>query len=220
MEAHDTASVSEALYHATDRPDLGKNVAFTEGICGSCGHHTPVAEAARILTRTFGSWDSITPNPSTGLRHLCYPCAWAWRHKPLQRHPTIITRGASTYTHPTGPTLRRALSGPIPADTAILLPLTGQKAVAPRARWGRLTIDSGPIDWTRAHARATKHVMTLKTFGYSEQMISDATPRAAITDALTPDEWTHAQASWDAMPAIRRDKTMLALALKLSREKM
>lgn len=220
MSAADATSVSEALYHATANPELGKNAVFSDGICGSCLQRTTVAAAARILTSTFGSWDSITADPQTGLRHLCLPCAWAYRHKPLQHHPTIITRGATTYTHPTGEQLRNALAGPIPGDTAILLPITGKKAVAPRARWGRLTIDSGPIEWTRPLARATQHVIALKRLGFTEPMLTNPAPAPSIFDALDIDTWIRAQSTWEALDPIRRDKTLFPVALKLSREKM
>lgn len=212
--------LSEALYHAANEPDLGKSVAFTEGFCGACGRRREVAAAAEVFTSTFGSWGAITPDPLTGSRHVCLPCAWAYRAKELRHHPTIISCDGATYTHPSGSELRAALSRAIPSNVAILLPITGKKAVAPQGRWGMLTTDSGPLNWSRDLARHVRDLLWLKARKCSEPMLSEPAPPSGILDKLSPEDWTAMQEAWARTSTVRTDKTLYPALLKLSREKM
>lgn len=212
--------VTEALYHAARKPMLGKTLPFDSGFCGRCHRHTSVADAAGVLSQRFGSWDDIDPDTRSKRRHLCLPCGWAYRDKTLQYHPTIIRYGADAYQQPSGAELRSALSGPIASDMAILLPVSGKKAVAPLAQWGRLTTDGGPISWERRHAQAVKQLSELKGFNISEAALTDPAPPAYALNRATPHQWEWLQRRWNELKTVRQDKALFPMLVKMTREKM
>lgn len=193
---------------------------FERGFCGTCLQHTEVALAATIFTSTFGSWDTIRVDPATGNRHICLPCGWAWRAKELQYHPTIISRDGATFCHPNGAQLRAALNGPIAADIAILLPITGKRAVAPHARWGTLTTDTGPFKWERRHARLVQALLTLKKRGLTEPTLKEDDLPQYVFDKVPADLWEDTYAQWRRIAPVRQDKPLFSALLKLSRENM
>lgn len=212
--------VTEALYHASGKPPLGKTVPFDSGFCGRCHQQTTVAEASKVLTSRFGSWDDIDPDVRGKRRYLCLPCGWAYREKQLQYHPTIIRRGEEALKHPTGTELRSALNGPIPSDTAILLPVSGKKAVAPLGQWGRLVTDGGPVEWNRQRAQAVAHLRELKAMGIVEMALSGLAPPAYVLDRVDAAQWEQVQKSWSVLRPFREDKALFPMLVKLTREKM
>lgn len=217
MKPSESVPVSEALYHATSEPTLGKTPVFNSGFCGSCHRWLDVANATEILSRTFGSWDSIIPDPRTKRRHLCLYCGWAYRCKELLRHPTIITQGDTTLHHPSSDELRDALRGPIPTDTAVLVPVAGKKVVAPIATWGHITSDHGPITWARPHAQAVKNLLRLRDFGFTEKALAASTPPWAALTKVPDDQWDTVQRLWRELAPLRADKNLFPLLIKLTR---
>lgn len=212
--------VTEALYHAARKPPLGKTLPFDSGFCGRCHRDTSVADAAGVLSQRFGSWDDIAPDRRSKRRHLCLPCGWAYRDKSLQYHPTIIRHGQKRFQHPTGTQLRKALSGPIAADTAIMLPVSGKKAVAPLAQWGMLATDGGPITWERRHAQSVKQLLWLKSLGVPERALPDSAPPAYVLNRADAEQWERLQKAWSDLQPVRQDKTLFPMLVKLTREKM
>lgn len=212
--------VTEALYHAAGKPKLGKTVPFDRGFCGRCKRETEVADAIGVLSKRFGSWDDIAPDPRSKRRHLCLPCGWAYRDKSLQYHPTIIRRGAEGFEQPSGSELRTALAGPVPPDMAVMLPVSGKKAVAPLAQWGMLATDGGAMVWERRHAQAVKKLMELKRTGISETALADPAPPGYVLDGLAAEPWNRVQQMWHDLNPLRQDKTLFPMLVKLTREKM
>lgn len=220
MKSSEYVPVTEALYHAARKPMLDKTAPFDRGFCGKCHRETSVAEAIKILTRRFGSWDGIAPDPRSKQRHLCLPCAWAYRAKDLQYHPTIIIRGDTQLHHPSGTELRRALSGPTPTTMAVLFPVSGKKAVAPGSQWGKIATDSGPLTWTRRYAQAVKDLMGLKAVGITEPALSNPAPPSHSLDTLDAKTWTYVQDTWRRLEPLRQDKAIFPTLVKMTREKM
>lgn len=220
MNPSDCVPVTEALYHAARKPTLGKKVLFGRGFCGRCHQETDVADAIKVLSRRFGSWDDITPNERTKQRHLCLPCGWAYRDKQLQYHPTILSEGAQRLRHPNGTELRAFLSRPIPSTAIVLFPVSGKKAVAPGARRGKITTDHGHFTWTRRHAQAVKDLMELKATGIPEGALLDPAPPGHVLDKLPPDTFTATQEAWARLTPARQDKALFPALVKMTREKM
>lgn len=212
--------VTEALYHAAGKPPLGKTLPFNSGFCGRCHRQTQVAEAVKVLSKRFGSWDDITPDTRSKHRHLCLPCGWAYRTKELQYHPTIIDQKSNQLYHPTGTDLRHALAGATPNDMAILFPVSGKKAVAPHALWGQVTTDFGPFTWERRHAQAVKQLMALKSYRIPESALGAPAPPGYVLDRLGPADWQNVQHLWGELARLRQDKVMLPVLIKMTREKM
>lgn len=220
MRPETNVPVTEALYHAARKPPLGKSLPFNRGFCGRCRREVDVADAAGVLSSRFGSWDDIKPDEGSKRRHLCLPCGWAYRDKSLQYHPTIIRQGATALNHPTGTELRRALSGPIAADVAIMLPVSGKKAVAPLAQWGQLTTDGGLVAWDRRRAQAVKRLMWLKGLGIPEMALCDPAPPSYALNRADAQQWEQLQQIWSDLKPVRADKALFPMLVKLTREKM
>lgn len=220
MRPEEHVPVTEALYHAARKPPLGKTLPFNSGFCGRCHRESEVADAAGVLSSRFGSWGDIVPDERSKRRHLCLPCGWAYRDKQLQYHPTIIRYGDTTFQHPTGTALRQALSGPIPGDVAIMLPVSGKKAVAPLAQWGQLTTDGGPTRWDRRRAQVVKQLMWLKSLGIPEMALTDPAPPVYALNRADPEQWGKLQQTWRDLQPARADKTTFPMLVKLTREKM
>lgn len=220
MKAAKKLPVTEALYHAARKPELGKTVRFRRGFCGRCQRDADVAEAVHVLSKRFGSWDDITPDRQSKRRYLCLPCGWAYRNKVLQFHPTILRQGDTAVRHPKGTELRAALSGPIPPDVAIMLPVSGKKAVAPLAQWGELTTDGGPTLWDRRRAQAVKQLMWLKGIGVPEMRLTEPAPPAYVLNDSDPQQWDQVQRAWRDLKTVRADKSLFPMLVKLTREKM
>lgn len=210
-------SVSEVVYRAEGKPDLGKPVNFdSEARCGNCRQATLVARAASVLTSQFGSWDDVVPDPRGG-RWLCKACAWCYRATDLRRAPAVITQKPAAMSKPVNRTLRATLAGPIPSTTAVIIPLTGKRIVAPRARWGHVTTDFGPMIWRPPHHQMLTAVLRLRELGVGEKALADAAPPWGALRDLTSDEQEEARQLWGTLRAARDDKTLLPLLQRLGR---
>lgn len=218
MSSIEKPSVIEVLYHAAHKPDLSKKVPFGEGFCGRCHQRKRVAEASKVLSSRFGSWDWITPDTESKRRFLCHPCAWSYRETRLRRYATLIRREGGAVHHPTGPELRQVLSGPLPPTVAILLPVAGKKAVAPMGAWGLIAADHGRMEWTRGLAKSLGRLMILKRLGASETALASPEIPGQLIDSLPPEEWLRAHEAWRALAPLRSDKTVLPALLRLTRE--
>lgn len=209
--------VTEALYRAEGKPSLDKAGASRDGLrCGNCLRDTLTVPAGSVLTSRFGSWDDIAVGPD-GSRNLCLACAWAYRSVPLRRTVTLVTATPS-YTHPGAAEVRALLAGPVPPDIALIVPLAGKRIVAPRARWGHVVTDAGPLTWSVSHQRLLKVALRLRAWGFRERGLAESAPPFETLVDIDIAQHDQVRADWAAFEAARADKTLLGLYLKLSRE--
>lgn len=211
------ASVTEALYQARGKPDFDKPARFeTTRMCGNCLDRKVVAPASKVLTSQFGSWDNVAQDKDGG-RWLCLPCATTYRATDLRRRTSIIKQDA-TLERPDLAALRVVLSGPIPADTAVIVPLSGKKIIAPNARWGMLVSDTGLLRWTGRHKRLMGCAVALREMGFPESSLREDSPAFPILASLPVEQHEEVRSMWREMKPIRDDKTILPLFLFLSRK--
>lgn len=209
--------VTEALYRAEGKPVLDKAGEPREGLsCGNCRARTTVVSAGSVLTSRFGSWDDIIVG-AEGERFLCLPCAWTYRSVPLRRSVTLVTTGPSL-ARPTGAQVRTLLQGPLPADVALIVPLSGKRIVAPRARWGQVAVDTGPFTWSASHARLLRLAVRLRGWGFGEKAMAESAPPFEILSRIRLDAHDDIRGAWREFEPARADKTMLGCYLRLSRE--
>lgn len=210
-------ATTEALYQARGKPPLDKPVTFeTFHLCGNCLNRREAAPAHRILTSQFGSWDDVAQDPDGG-RWLCLPCASTYRAVDLRRRTSIIHQDA-TLERPDLSGLRAALDRPIGHTTAIIIPLSGKRIIAPRATWGRLVTDTCTLTWTARHKRLMGYGVALREMGFSEAALREDSPPFVVLGSIPPEEHERVRAMWREWRVIREDKTLLPLFLFLSRK--
>ena len=218
-------SVTEAVYQHEGKPPVDKPVVFDrEVLCGTCRKALPGAPANRILTSQFGSWDAVVPDPVSGTRWLCAPCAWAWRATAYRRRATIIrksegAKGAEVaVAHPNRAELVEALTGPIQADVAICVPLSGKKAVLPTAQWGRLASDATTLLWTSRDLRYLRSILRLRNLGTGEADLREPSPPYYLLAKTDPCLHEDIARLWEFLQPIRENKVLFPLFLHLSRK--
>lgn len=210
--------VTEALYQGRGKPILDKGgVAKLGQGCGNCRRLVPTVPASSVLTSRFGSWDDISVAPD-GTRSLCVPCAWAYRQVDLRRSVTLVTAEPSV-THPDPAQVRSLLDTALASDVALIVPLSGKRIVAPRARWGCLTTDSGALVWSASHRRLLRLAMQLRAWGFREQGLDEPSPPFDTLVRIDPDLHQQVQRAWAGFEPARADKTMLGVYQRLTREK-
>lgn len=210
------SSLSETAYQSAGKPRLNKPVFFEiERLCGSCRRVQDVAPAKKILTSQFGSWEDIVTDPRGG-RWLCLPCAWAYRDISVRRKPSLIS--ADTMTHPSVKELREGvLTGPIPADTAVVIPTSGKRVLLPKAHRGALTFDGGVISWTRRDRTLLDVAVSLRARGIGEKELMESSPPIRVLLDTDPAEHEDIFTQWSTLTPLRRDKVRAPLFLLLSR---
>ena len=211
------APVSEALYHAKGNPPLDKPVTFGgPHLCGSCRRITDTAPAGKVLTSQFGSWDDVVQDPEGG-RWLCLPCASVYRD-PTYRRRTHVVKMDGTVKHLETTTLREYLRAPIPPDVSLIVPLSGKRIIAPRAKWGSLTTDTGTVHWMAAHKRAMEAGIALREWGFPESSLREGSPPHGIIMKMPFSEHGKVRETWRVFDFARNDKIILPLMLFLSRK--
>ncbi len=209
--------VSAVLHAALGRPGIDKPVTFVPGkSCGSCARVANCCQAATVLTSRFGSWGDIAV-ASDGSRWLCEACGWAYRASDLRRAMWIIDVDG-TATTPTIAEVREALAGPIATSTAIIVPTSGKRIVAPRAAWGTVTSDSGNLRWCRHHHEWLTAATRLRALGVSEAALASPSPPWPVLVATSVEHHAEIQGHWRRLAPLRADKTLLPLFQRLSRE--
>lgn len=196
---------------------MDKPVTFeTFRLCGNCLSRRKVGPAQRILTSQFGSWDDVVQDPEGG-RWLCLPCASTYRATDLRRRTSIIHQDG-TLDRPDLIALRAVLNRPIEPTTAIIVPLSGKKIIAPRATWGRLVTDTCTMQWTARHKRLLGYGVALREMGFSESALREESPPFVVLAELPVEEHARVRDMWREWKVIREDKTVLPLFLFLSRK--
>lgn len=212
----ETMTVTEAVYQAAGNPPVDRPVSFDgPRFCGNCRRTRPGAPAHKILTSQFGSWDHITADPH-GARWLCTACAWSYRAADYRRRNTVVT-AAGSVNHPESAQLREMLTRPIPADTAIIVPVSTKKIVLPLAQWGMLATDAGCLSWRPRHHKATTAATRLRDLGCSEPELSASAPPFRVVSALSASERLEVAALWRSLASVRADKAAMGLIQNLSR---
>ena len=181
--------------------------------CGSCHAVAPVTRAATVLSHGFSTWDDIAPD--RGARWLCEHCAWAYKERIFRTRPAIITT-APSLTWATRSELRTALTRPIPADTAIIVPL-GNRSIGPTAQWGHLTTSFGTIPWTPNHHLYLALTARLRALGATEATLADTIPPPAVLNRTSPTDHQSIRRAWRELDPARNDPHLLSLLLTLTR---
>lgn len=183
--------------------------------CGSCSRTTTCSPAKSVLSANFSTWEDISADG--GRRWLCGPCAWTYKTRPGLHTPLIVNDTPAAH-RPTPSELRDLLNAPIPLNVSIIFPVNGKRTLAPLARWGMFTFDSGTIPWTSRHAKMMTAATALRDYGANEWALSQPSP-PEIVFASTPVE-THEtiRELWRTTAPARQDATLLALIQRLSRK--
>lgn len=209
--------VTEALYQAEGNPVLDKAGEPQIGSrCGNCRRRVLTVKASSVLTSRFGSWDDIAVEPDGG-RYLCFPCAWTYRCVPLRRTVTLVTAEPSL-THPSGVEVRTLLSRALTAQESLIVPLSGKRIVAPRARWGQVTVDSKSFTWSPSHRRLLLLATQLRGWGFRERGLLEPSPPFETLSRIEVGLHEEIRSAWSAFEPARDDKTLIGLYLRLSRE--
>lgn len=209
-------TVSSALYNAHGTPHVFGALLPTPHRCGSCFTNTDCFPAKQVLSHNFSTWEDIAADG--GNRWLCEPCAWIYKTRPGLNTPLLITAEPSTQ-RPTPGLLRTTLDRPIPADTAIVIPLNGKRTITPLARWGLLTTDAGTRPWTSKDARMMHAATELRsTHGVLERSMPSPSPPEAVFASTPPETHSRIRELWKVLEPARAESTLIALMMHLSRK--
>lgn len=212
--------VCRSLYQCAGQPELTKSPPWSnDRTCGSCTVTGPAAPARSILGSRFGSWSAIAPDLTHGGTWLCRPCAWAHLAVHLRRGITIAHADGTAHFDAPPSTARAHLTGPIPADVSIIVPIGGNRIVAPRARWGHVATDNDVLPWGRHHATALTMATTLRTtFGVSVKSLAARSIPLIVLSAIPPERHADLHRLWSAFDPVRRDTILLPLMQRLTRD--
>lgn len=182
--------------------------------CGNCLQRAECAKAADVLTWKFGSWDDVQADD--GGRWLCLPCAWAYREARYRRSISMV-HGDALVQWPTPKTwTSMLLSGPLPLDVALVVPVGGKRVVLPRAQWGKVATDGRTFTWSPRHKRVLEAGVALLQVGASRQSLREAGPPFWLVKEAgerLPIKELHRL--WRGFNPARKDKVMLEMYLRL-----
>lgn len=206
-------SVTEVVYQADHKPNLDKPVLFS-GLrrCGNCLSERPCAQAARVLSVNFGSWDDIVIN-ADGSRWLCLPCSYAYRSADYRRQITLVCRTTMSAHRPTHVEVQALLAHAIPVDIALVVPVGGKRVVLPRARWGQIACDSHVHTWTRRNSHLLQVGAQLLALGVPKGLLGKSSPPFDLLRDSPDGE--RLLALWREFAPARNDKILQPLYLRL-----
>jgi hypothetical protein len=209
--------VSIAVYDAAGSPRPHNELSYSAGLCGMCGPVEFSAPAKDVVSKNFGSWAEIAVDPDRNGRFLCAPCAWALKATDL-RYKTSIVTSDPTLSHPSQADLQQVLlRGPLPSTTAVMVPVSGKKAIILSAKWGMVASDFGGLYWQASHSAALKNLLRLRALGFRESGFVEPFPPMVTLMGLPKAERMEAQQLWQALATVRQDRTFLPLVTKISR---
>lgn len=209
--------VSIAVYDAAGSPRPHSELSYSAGLCGMCGPVELSAPAKDVVSKNFGSWSEIALDPVRNGRFLCVPCAWALKESDLRYKSSIITTTPSL-NHPTQTEIQQVLlRGPLSNTTAVMVPVSGKKAIILSAKWGMVASDFGAMHWQASHSAALKNILRLRALGFRESGLVEPYPPMVTLMGLPRDERLEAQQLWQALATVRQDRTFLPLVTKISR---
>lgn len=178
--------------------------------CGSQNRETMLARA--FLGDNFASWQDILDTPQVA--RLCASCAWCFRAKELLYSPSLIKDNKARLI--TWNEAAHLLLQPLDYKTAVILPSSGRKTVAPYARFGQVCTDSGNTVWSERYRRALLACHKLNQLNIRGSLLKEKSPPLGKTAALSEQQKEAAYAMWEYLTFIREDKTLLPTYVKLS----
>jgi hypothetical protein len=182
-----------------------------------CGPVERSAPAKDVVSKNFGSWAEIAVDKDRNGRFLCVPCAWALKETDLRYKTSIVTSDPSL-SHPSQAELQHILlQGPLPSTTAVMVPVSGKKAIILSAKWGMVASDFGGMHWQASHSAALKHVLRLRALGFRESGFVEPFPPMVTLMGLQKAERMEAHNLWRSLATVRQDRTFLPLVTKISR---
>lgn len=211
--------VSIAVYAAAGSPRPHSELSYSTGLCGMCGRQESSAAAKGYVSKNFGSWGEIAVDTERGGRFLCAPCGWALRESDLRYKASIITSEPSL-AYPGQLELQQILlNGPVPSTTAVMVPVSGKKAIILSAKFGMLSSDFGSLYWQPGHSAALKSILRLREIGFKESGFIETFPPMVTLMGLDREQRVESQRLWQSLATVRQDRTFLPLAIRISRSK-
>lgn len=143
-------------------------------VCGLCRRRPEVVPrdslVPDVISDLYSNWDQY----ATG--GLCEWCVWAHRHKPLRARPHLVALDATSATplKPSG--VRKALTEGWPARTALCVPISRKKHVAPFAKDLAVNIDDLAFPWHGDDADLVPVVEALRAAGAGETWLAELEP--------------------------------------------
>lgn len=209
--------VSIAVYDAAGSPRPHSALSYSTGLCGMCGLVEMSAPAKDFVSKNFGSWAEITVDTERNGRYLCAPCAWALKEPDLRYKASVITTNPSL-AYPSQAELQDVLlRGPLPNTTAVMVPVSGKKAIILSAKFGMVSSDFGSLHWQPSHSVALRSILRLRTLGFKESGFVEPFPPMVTLMGLPREERLEAQHLWQSLATVRQDRTFLPLVTKISR---
>ncbi|TEA09071.1 hypothetical protein CCUG60884_00239 [Mycobacteroides salmoniphilum] len=127
----------------------------------------------------------------------------------------ITTATATAYRDAAA--LGPALSdGPLPADTAVVVPVARRRHILPTAQWGHLATDTLVLRWDAAYANRLAELRWLRTTGASWPQLSQETPPPTLLTNQPSAEWDRILSAWARLNRWRRIPPLWTAARVLS----
>jgi len=201
--------VLTAAYRATSPTPVPPS-ATRHGVCARCAAPPCELVATRtVVSKVFTAYDGWHDPAGSG---LCPPCAWGYANSVLRLRPHMIT-ALPQLTLLSPSRLRDILSAPVPADSALVVPLhPGRKHLLPAARWGQVTVDDASLTWTATDAHRLEVMCQLRTMGFGPKMLLAPGPNWSVLRRLTSRSRTTARELWPVLDPWRRSRLWFALA--------
>jgi hypothetical protein len=149
-----------------ETPKAAKLPERFDGVCAVTGASGPVWAAAGVVSDNFGDWDRC-PYRHCLPTGFSDPVAWAFRNPAFVWQAHVLDPTGLRQVGP--PDLYATLSGPIGADRAVILPISGKKHVAPFAVWGAVNTDNDTVTWRGSDVVRLATVARLRALGFGEQ---------------------------------------------------
>ncbi len=214
--------VTTVAYHVLGNPSCDKEVVWeADKQCSLCATaDLDCTDTAKLFHLNFSGWDEMRPPGDDGRRWLCRACAWAYKTPLGRRHATIVDAGSGTCEFVSPGECGQRLVGweRVPPDVAIVVPLGGKRIVFPRARWGTVVTDTGPLPSWGPYLRAmTTSLIELRAIGFNEHALNEPTPPFAVMTTLTAEQRTRVRSMWRSTNQVRTTKTLYPVLIKLTR---
>lgn len=182
-----------------------------QGGCARCGAFEQLVDVRKVVSRKFTAYDGWVAPGGAG---ICHACTWAYR-SPLLRSVAHEVRQSPELLTPLDRTrLGTVLSGPVPADMAVIVPLRpGRKHLISDAEWGCVTSEYGSVPWDEAAAQCVRTVHHLRRMGFScSEIQQSALPwRKAAT--MTNTDLLEGMELWSSLDRWRQRPAWLEIAL-------
>lgn len=175
-----------------------------DGTCMVCGHVGDVHPAGKIVSELYMDapdcrWKGVD-------WALCSPCAWAHRHRPYRTVPWVLDGVHGTCVQATPPDLFAALErfGPW---SCVVVPVSRQVHVLPKAGWGQVCTDRDFAPWGPDDTARLYTLRDLRALGFGEAALAEAEPRWDVLRRC--DDRRHVLDLWHRLDPWRRQRPSL-----------